>query len=247
MIVVPGLFWLLQSGGYSPASGIKVAIATSSAVMVCTALSSVAAHFRHNTIRWDVVQGVVPGLLAGAGIASVGVFSTIPADWLAILYATFVVFSATQLLHEKVSDHADHAEGGTLPSLRGMLPVGTVIGFVSALVGAGGGFLSVPWLVRCNLPMRNVIATSAAMGLPIAVVSTAGYLLSSTGASGLSSGTVGYISLPALAAVGLGSLIAAPAGAYTAYRISSLWLRRAFAVLLYCAAVHVLLRTFAGT
>jgi uncharacterized membrane protein YfcA len=127
-----------------------------------------------------------------------------------------------------------------LPGTPGMLGAGGVIGFLSSLVGAGGGFVSVPFMTWCNVPIHSAVATSAALGFPIAVASVIGYVWSGLGQSGLPGGSLGYIYLPALAVIAMASVLTAPLGARTAHRMDVAQLKKVFACLLFSLAVYML-------
>jgi uncharacterized membrane protein YfcA len=124
--------------------------------------------------------------------------------------------------------------------------VGALIGFLSALVGAGGAFLSVPFMTWCNVPPRHAVGTSAALGFPIALASTAGYVVAGWGLPPALPGAVGYLYLPALAIVSLASVSLAPLGASTAQRMEVATLKRVFAVLMLALAASMLHRAFKG-
>ncbi|MCL4764438.1 MAG: TSUP family transporter, partial [Burkholderiales bacterium] len=111
---------------------------------------------------------------------------------------------------------------------------------VSSMVGAGGGFLSVPFMTWCNVRIHNAVATSAALGLPIAVAGTVGFVIAGLSARGMPPYTLGYIYVPALAAIVAASMLVAPVGARTAHRWPVRKLKRAFALLLYLLAAYML-------
>jgi uncharacterized membrane protein YfcA len=127
-----------------------------------------------------------------------------------------------------------------LPGKGGLLAVGGGIGLVSSMVGAGGAFLSVPFMTACNIGLRNCVATSAALGLPIALAGTIGFIVAGLDQRGLPPHTVGYVYVPALLAIVAASVISAPIGARAAHRWPVRKLKRAFAVLLYALAAYML-------
>jgi uncharacterized membrane protein YfcA len=121
-----------------------------------------------------------------------------------------------------------------------------VIGLLSALVGAGGAFVSVPFMTWCNVPIHNAVATSAALGFPIALAGAVGYIIAGRSLPDMPSGTIGFIYLPALVAIAAASVLTAPIGARLAHRLDMAQLRRAFAVLLYGLAAYMLYKGIAG-
>ena len=126
-----------------------------------------------------------------------------------------------------------------------MFGVGTGIGAVSSLVGAGGGFLSVPFMAWCNVGMHNAVATSAALGFPIALAGTIGYIIAGARETGLPPGAIGFIHVPALLGVALASVLTAPLGARTAHALDVRRLKRVFALLLFALAGYMLYKGLA--
>ncbi|MBU3740296.1 MAG: sulfite exporter TauE/SafE family protein, partial [Rhodoferax sp.] len=176
MIMVPFLTAMLSHRGVAPELTVKMAIATSMATILFTSISSVRAHHRRGAVRWDVVRGLAPGILLGGALASLGVFAVLKGSWLALFFALFVGFSATQMFLDKKP-----APSRSMPGFAGQLGAGGLIGFLSGLVGAGGGFVSVPFMTWCNVAIHNAVATSAALGFPIALANVTGYIIGGLG------------------------------------------------------------------
>ncbi|MDO9293500.1 MAG: sulfite exporter TauE/SafE family protein, partial [Hydrogenophaga sp.] len=188
MIMVPFITVILSGRGVAPDLSIKMAIATSMATIIFTSISSVRAHHQRGAVRWDIVKRLAPGIVLGAALASLGVFAMLKGSWLALVFAAFVSFSATQMLMDKKPKPTR-----TLPGTAGQIGAGTTIGFLSGLVGAGGGFVSVPFMTWCNVAIHNAVATSAALGFPIALANALGYIVSGQGVAGLPTGSLGYV------------------------------------------------------
>jgi uncharacterized membrane protein YfcA len=207
------------------------------ATILFTSLSSVRAHHKRGAVRWGIVLALAPGILVGGLIGGGKIFSVLKTGWLSLLFAVFVGFSALQMLRSRRPPAARR-----LPGTPGMVGVGSVIGLISSLVGAGGGFISVPFMTWCNVPIHNAVATSAALGFPIAAASVAGYIWSGWQMPGLPAGSLGYLYLPALLVIAAASVLTAPLGARTAHRLDITQLRRVFAMLLYVLAAYMLYR-----
>jgi uncharacterized protein len=235
MIMVPFLTYIMSTRGASPDLAVKMAIATSMATIIFTSISSVRAHHKRGAVRWDIVKSLAPGIVMGSVIASLGVFALLKGAWLAVFFGLFVTFSATQMFLDKKP-----APTRQIPGSRGMLAGGSVIGFLSGLVGAGGGFISVPFMTWCNVAIHNAVATSAALGFPIALFNAMGYALSGQKISGLPQGSLGYIWLPALALIAITSVFMAPVGAKAAHAMNVKRLKRVFACILYLLAAYML-------
>jgi uncharacterized membrane protein YfcA len=235
MVMVPFITAILTARGVEPSLAVKMAIATSMATIIFTSISSVRAHHQRGAVRWDIVQRLAPGIVLGAALASLGVFAVLKGSVLALLFAAFISFSATQMLRG-----SKPKASRTLPGTAGQWGAGTVIGFLSGLVGAGGGFVSVPFMTWCNVAMHNAVATSAALGFPIALANVLGYLVSGAGVEGRPVGSMGYVFVPALAVIATASVLMAPLGVKAAHALPVASLKKVFASILYLLAAYML-------
>lgn len=235
MLMVPFITIILSGRGVAPDLAVKMAIATSMATIIFTSISSVRAHHKRGSVRWDIVKRLAPGIVLGSALASMGVFALLKGTWLALFFAAFVSFSATQMLLDKKPKPTR-----TLPGTAGQLGAGSVIGFLSGLVGAGGGFVSVPFMTWCNVVIHNAVATSAALGFPIALANALGYVVAGQGVTGLPAGSMGYIFVPALVVIATASVIMAPVGVRAAHALPVKTLKRVFASILYLLAAYML-------
>lgn len=236
MVLTPFFTILLGHAGVPQEHVVHAAIATSMGTILFTSVSSVRAHAARGAVLWRVAAGIAPGILLGAALGAqiAGALSTF---WVASIFAVFVYFSATKMfLGGKPSPSR------SLPGSGGLFGVGTGIGVISSLVGAGGGFISVPFLTYCNVKVHNAIGTSAALGFPIALAGTLGYIWSGWNVAGLPDfpEMLGFVHLPALLSVAAMSMLTAPLGARTAHSIDTKPLKRIFASLLYVLATYML-------
>jgi uncharacterized membrane protein YfcA len=157
-------------------------------------------------------------------------------NFLKIFFVIFLYFVASQLLLGK------KPKGGReLPGKAGMFAAGNIIGVVSSFVGIGGGTLSVPFMLWNNIKVHHAIGTSAAIGLPIAVAGTAGYIVNGWNVATLPHYSVGYVYLPALIGIAAVSVLTAPLGVRLAHSLPVDRLKRVFAFLLYAVATKMLL------
>lgn len=238
MLMVPFMTLLLTLKGFPSDYIVKMAIATSLSTICFTSIASLRAHHQHGAVRWDVVKRLAPGIVIGS-LLGAQIAKALPAHILALVFAVFVSFSATQMLRGK-KPHAQRQ----LPGTPGMIGAGAGIGVLSALVGAGGGFLSVPFMTRCNVPIHHAVATSAALGFPIALAGTVGYVVAGWSIPQMPTGTLGFIYLPALLVISVASVTTAPFGARAAHRLNVQQLKRVFAGLLYALAAYMLYKAF---
>jgi uncharacterized membrane protein YfcA len=238
MTMVPILTLVFGRQEFAPGLVVHMAVATATATILFTSIASTREHHRHGAVLWRVVAGMAPGILVGSfvGPQIVGEMSTAA---LAAFFGIFVAASATQMLLDRKPKPSRE-----LPGRGGLFAVGGGIGLVSSMVGAGGAFLSVPFMVACNVNLRNCVATSAALGLPIALAGTVGFVVAGLREPDLPPYAIGYVYLPALLAIVLGSVFCAPMGARAAHRWPVKALRRAFACLLYVLAAYMLWKSF---
>ena len=235
MVMVPFISIILSQRGVEDGFAVKMAIATSMSTILFTSISSVRAHHRRGAVRWDLVKGLAPGIVLGSMIASLGVFALLKGAYLATFFALFVGFSATQMFLDKKP-----TPNRQMPGFAGQLGVGSCIGFLSGLVGAGGGFISVPFMSWCNVAIHNAVATSAALGFPIALANVTGYIIGGWSMQGLPAGAFGYIWVPALVVIAACSMVTAPLGAKAAHTLPVKKLKRVFASILYLLAAYML-------
>jgi len=234
LIIVPVLITLLQMQGLAAGMEPQVALGTSLATILFTSLSSVRAHHRHGAVEWPLLRRITPGIIAGT-LAGALLAAQLPGQVLKLFFVAFLFYAGTQMwLDFKPRPHR------SLPGNAGTTLAGGVIGAVSSWVGIGGGTLSVPFMLWHNIPLHRAIATSAAIGFPIALAGALGYALGGWRTEGLPDASLGYLYLPALAGIVLGSVLTAPLGARTAHRLPVRPLKRIFAVLLYVLAVRML-------
>jgi uncharacterized membrane protein YfcA len=180
---------------------------------------------------------MTPGIVLGGLAAGAGVFSLVKGHALALCFAVFVGYSATVMLRSTAPRPSRR-----LPGLGGQAAVGGGIGFLSGLVGAGGAFIAVPFMTRCNVPIHHAVATGAAIGFPIAMANTAGYIVGGWSQPTALPGALGFLYLPALAVISVASVSIAPLGARVAHSLDVRQLRRIFAVMLYMLAADMLWR-----
>jgi uncharacterized protein len=241
MLMVPFLTMLFSRMGADSGMAVKMAIATSMATILFTSISSVRAHHKRGAVRWDIVKGMAPGIVAGGLASGAGVFAMLKGHWLALVFALFVGFSATQMLLDRKPKPTRQ-----MPGMFGKAAVGAGIGFLSSLVGAGGGFVSVPFMTWCNVAIHQAVATSAALGFPIALASTLGYIFGGRDLPAALPGAFGYLYLPALVVIAIASVIMAPLGARAAHALNVAALKRVFALLLFVLASYMLYRAVAA-
>lgn len=235
LIMVPLLVFLFDAQRFAAHYLLLMALGTAMATILFTAVASVRAHHRHGAVNWRIARDITPGILAGT-LAGALLAGAVPVTLLALFFTVFVYYAATQMflgLKPKPTRQ--------LPGKGGMFAAGGIIGGVSSLVAAGGAVLSIPFMTLCNVKLHEAIGTSAAIGFPIALAGTLGYVLTGMAAEPLPAYSLGFVYLPALAGIAIASVLTAPLGAKVAHRLPVRMLRRIFAVILYILASKMLI------
>jgi len=240
MTIVPLLTILFAAEEFPADHVVHMAVGTATAAMVFTALSSVRAHHGKGAVRWPIVVAMAPGIVAGS-LVGPQIASALPTRVFAAVFGAFTWFSATRMLIAPKPK-----PGRELPGKAGLFGVGAGIGVVSSLLGAGGGFISIPFMQRHNVTIHNAVATSAALGLPIAVAGTIGFILAGLRQPDLPRWSAGYVYLPAMAAIVVASMLVAPVGASVAHRWPAVKLRRAVAALLGTLGTYMFWKAIRG-
>jgi uncharacterized protein len=234
LIIVPALILVFTAQHFPETFVLHMALGSSLASIIFTSLASTLAHHKHRAIQWKIVRKIslpiVIGTLLGTLLAA-----HVSSRNLTIVFVIFLTYAATQLILNLKPRPARE-----LPKLLGLSAVGSSIGLISSLVGIGGGTLSVPFLVWCNVGLHRAIATSAAIGIPISVSGAFGYMVTGLSVVELPRLSVGFIYLPAMLGIVASSALSAPIGAKLAHRLPVSTLKKAFALLLYAIGIKMI-------
>jgi hypothetical protein len=225
LVLVAALVWLLPSQGVPTQYAVHAALATALASIVLTGLSSARAHHRRGSVLWATVAWLVPGMLLGGWLGSL-VATRLDGDWLRAFIAVYCYVAALQLGLDWPRARPERPHAPTGP---GYTVAGGFVGALSALVGIGGGSMTVPLLVWRGVRPVRAVGTSSACGVAIALASAAGYAAHGPAAGALPAGSWGYVFLPAAIGIAIASVLTAPLGTRIAHGISGLALRRVFA------------------
>jgi uncharacterized membrane protein YfcA len=234
-IMVPLLVILFDAQGLPKSHILHLAVGTGMATILFTSVASVRAHASRGAIRWDIARNITPGILLG-GLVGSWIASFIPPLVFAALFTAVIYIAATNLLIDRKPKPSREA-----PGFAGMSVFGFLVSAASAFAAIGGAFLTVPFMLWCNVPMLPAIGTAAVIGFPIALSGTIGFVATGLRETGLPPYTVGFVYLPALAGIVVTSMLMAPVGAAAAHRLPTVWLKRIFAVLFYVMATRMLL------
>jgi uncharacterized protein len=238
LVLVASLALLLPTQGVPAGIAMQAALATSLASVIATACASALAHHRRGSVLWPSVAWLAPGLVAGGLLGSV-VARRVDGEDLRWFVVAYCVLAAVQLAFDLPRPRTGTSAAGTLPAPTG-LPLGLAglgIGAISALVGIGGGSMTVPLLVWRGVAPVRAVGTSSACGVVIGLSAAAGYA-SAGPVAGMPAASLGYVVLPAAIGIALASIAMAPFGVALAHRIRPVLLKRIFAAfLLMMAAV----------
>ena len=233
-VIVPILVAVFPYEGVPPQYVQQLAHGTSLASIMFTSISSARAHHLRGAVRWDIFRHIVPGILLGTFFG--GLIAThLPTMVLTIFFLCFLFAISAQM----ISNYRPPASRD-LPGALGTASVGGVIGMVSSFVGIGGGSLSVPFMTYCNVPIHTAVGTSAAIGFPIAVAGTLGYIVGGWGRPDLPAACLGFVHLWALFGIACASCLTAPIGVRLSHSLPTKKLKRFFAFFLIVVGLKML-------
>lgn len=233
---VPVLAFIFAAKGFMPDHVVHLALGTGIASILFTSAASVRSHHLRNAVNWRVLRQMAPGVVIGTfgGALLAGYLDV---RLLSLAFTILIFYFASQMLRTNTPEPS-----GMLPRPTALSAFGAVIGFISSLSATGGASIVVPFLARRNVSIHEAIGTAAAVGWPIAAAGTAGYVLGGLHASGLPPYSVGYVYLPAVAAVVIAGVLTAPVGASVAHRTPGKTLKKVFAGILFALATTMLFK-----
>lgn len=262
IITVPVLTFIFTAQGFPPDRILHLALGTAMATIIFTSAASLRTHHAHGAVNWAIVKKVTPGIVIGT-LAGATLADKLTSQFLSIIVMVFIFFSATRMLLKifpipyrfktgsfwqqvpSLATSAALARDFQLPGRNGLLATGSIIGLCSSLVAIGGGLLSIPFLTLCNVKLHHAIGTAAAIGFPIAVTGSIGYMANGMAQPQiLPAYSLGYIYLPALGWIVPASMLTAPIGAKAAHTTKADILGKILVLLLYLLAIKMLLNVF---
>jgi uncharacterized protein len=234
MILVPFMILVFNHLGFNQEVIVHMAIATGMCTILFTTSSAIWAHHKHGSIDWRLVASLSPGMIFGGLIGGSELFEALKTSWLSLFFAIFIVYTSIQMLLNKKPK-----PGRELPGSLGLFSFGAFAGGLASLVGAGGAFVTVPFMLWCNVKPHTAMATSSGLGLPVAAAATLGYMYGSWGNPTLPTGSMGFVYLPAVACIVGVSIFTAPWGAKLARKLDVAQLKRVFGVMLFFLAAFM--------
>ncbi|WP_422061064.1 sulfite exporter TauE/SafE family protein [Sphingopyxis sp.] len=239
IVIVPVLDLVLSALGVDSDIRMHVAVATSLATIVPTAISSSRAHDAKGAVDHDQLKRWGAAIFLGA-IAGVLLASRVSGDTLSAVFGIVALIVAIKMLLPLENRHiADAVPGGAVGQL-----IPFAIGGVSSMMGIGGGTLSVPVMTLFNVPIHRSVGTAALFGLLISAPATVAFAITGWNVDGLPPGSLGYVNLIGLAIIAPVSYLTAPYGARIAHALSKRMLSILFGVFLAIVAARMLLKAF---
>jgi len=235
MVIVPMLVFVFTAKGFASSHLMHLSLATSMATVPFTSASSVRAHDVRGGVDWRVVRGMLPGLAAGALLGAL-VAGAVPSRPLAIFFTVFIFYAASNMFLQLRTKPTRQ-----LPGRLGLGVTGGVVSFLASFLAAGAAFMTVPFMTWCNVPLKRAIGTAAALGFPLSLASSIGYVYAGWGVPGLPAGSFGFVYLPALGLIAAASIFTAPLGARVSHGLPVRKLRNVFGLLLLAIAVRMLI------
>lgn len=241
IVLVPAFFYAFKTLGYDGPHLMQICLATSLATIIVTSVRSVLSHHKKGAVDWQILRTWAPGIAIGAVIGMLTVASlrssTLQGIFgvLALIIGMYMGFG-----------RAEWRLGQAMPKgiLRAVLS--PTVGFLSVLMGIGGGSFGVPMMSLYNTPIHRAVATAAGFGVIIAVPSVIGFLLLDIEASAKPPLTIGAVNLVAFGVVIAMTLITAPLGVKLAHSMDPKPLKRVFAVFLTLVALNMLRKVLLG-
>ena len=236
LLIVPVLVFCFTGMGFSADIIMQLAVGTSLATIVVTSLSSVRTHHYQGNVQWHTFAWLLPGIAIGVWLG-VQTAVSLTGERLQLVFGVFAIVVAAQMGFALKPQPSRELPASPLVSAAG-----AGIGYLSALFGIGGGTLTVPFLSWCNVKMQRAVGTSAACGVPIALVGAATNINAGWNHPGLPDDALGFVYWPALLGIVLTSAVCARQGAKLAQRLAADKLKRAFAVFLLLVGLQFIIR-----
>lgn len=241
VVMVPALIYTFTALSFPGDILTHLAVGTSLTCIVVTSTVSAWTHWQKGGLDRSLLMPLVPGVVVGAWIGGV-VAAELEGPSLQTAFAIFLLFVSFTMFRQGAPDGKVH-----LPGRAGLLMIASVIGLLSSLFGVGGGSMTVPFLRFCKVAMARAVATSAALGLPIAISGSVSYLIQGWGHAQLPDGALGFVYVPAFLGLVVCSAPASRVGAKWAHRLPARRLQQGFALALLLIAVHLLVNGMMAT
>lgn len=241
IILVPAFYYALAALGYESESLMQICVATSLATIIVTSVRSVLSHHKKGAVEWDILRGWAPGIAIGA-VFGVVLASGLKSQSLMLIFGVLGVTVGIYLAFGR----SEWRLGTRMPSGLARAIFSPIVGFLSVLMGIGGGSFGVPLMSLYGRPIHKAVATAAGFGVIIAVPSTLGFMLSGWGDPSSPPFTFGRVNLIAFSIIVSMTMLTAPVGAKLAHMMDPKPLKRVFAGFIILMAFNMLRKALIG-
>jgi uncharacterized membrane protein YfcA len=241
IVLVPAFYYAFTGLGYDNPQIMQVCLATSLATIIFTSIRSVMSHHKKGAVEWPILQSWAPGIVIGA-VIGVLVAAGLRSDTLVLLFGILAIFIGLYMAF----GNATWRLGDKMPGLLGRSIFSPIVGFLSVLMGIGGGSFGVPLMTLHGVAIHRAVATAAGFGLIIALPSVIAFMIKQPPAGGSPPFMIGYVNYAAFFVVICMTMLTAPIGVSIAHRMDPKPLKRVFAVFLILVALNMLRRAFFG-
>ncbi len=235
IVLVPAFFYVFSALGYDSPQLMQVCLATSLATIIVTSVRSVLSHHKKGAVDWDILRGWAIGIAIGA-VIGVTIASSLRSQQLQMVFGVLASLIGLYMIFGK----SEWRLGDHMPKGVKALAISPFIGFLSVLMGIGGGSFGVPTMTLFGVPIHRAVATAAGFGVIIAVPSVVGFLILDLPAGVAPPFTIGAVNLPAFFIVIAMTILTAPYGATLAHRINAPRLKKIFGAFLILVALNML-------
>ncbi len=233
IILVPAFFFGFTFIGFQSPQLMQLCLATSLATIIVTSLRSVMAHHRKGAVEWQILRDWTPGIVVGAAIG-VWIAASLQSQALQMIFGVLGMIVGVYMAVGKMTWRA----GDAMPSGPLRWIMSPIVGFLSVLMGIGGGSFGVPIMTLFNVPIHRAVATAAGFGVIIAVPSVIGFMF--VDVKGAPPWSIGAVNIPAFALIVMMTMLTAPYGAALAHRLDPKPLKRVFGAFLIIVALNML-------
>lgn len=241
IVLVPAFYYTFSNLGYDSSQIMQICVATSLATIVVTSIRSVISHSKKGAVEWDVLRLWGAGIVVGA-ILGVLIAKEMKSETLMIVFGIIGILVGLYMAFGR----NDWRLGGEMPSGWVRILISPIIGFLSVLMGIGGGSFGVPLMTLYGITIHRAVATAAGFGFIIALPSVVGFMLVGWDVSGKPPYTIGYVNIPAFIIIVMMTLVTAPIGVRIAHSLNPKPLKKIFAVFIMIMAINMLRKALMG-
>ncbi|MDC0135866.1 sulfite exporter TauE/SafE family protein [Sulfitobacter sp.] len=241
IVLVPAFFYAFQTLGYGGDQLMQICLATSLATIIVTSVRSVLSHNKKGAVDWDILRTWAPGIMIGA-VVGMFVVSGLRSSTLQAIFGVLALIVGLYMGFGR----AEWRLGQAMPKGAARSALSPAVGFLSVLMGIGGGSFGVPLMSLYNIAIHRAVATAAGFGVVIATPAVIGFLFMTVDPATRPPFTIGAVNLVAFLLVIAMTLITAPIGAKLAHAMDPKPLKRVFAAFLVLVALNMLRKALMG-